>query len=399
MSPKNTRIIVVDRKQETYQVVRGALDLMERHPRMIHTHTPEDALAELRASGADLLVTAQALQAGDDGLELALAAKRELAALTVAVIAEGDDPEIEGAAESTLFTYLRRPFIPESFLRIVRLALDGPEAVAAEPAAAAKEVLIPVPEIDTTRLHPPLFQLLRDVSAMAVVLANRHGKVITYEGAAGYVDRDLIAVAVSHSMQGLPRIMPIVGEQPRMLQFFDGDKRDLFVLALGLHYFVVLIFEGNEPAAALGKVRSFGFSAINAMLNLMSLEVAYSTKMLPTTAAKRDTGELHLPRRRRTQEINISAGLGVLPTVPAPRPDQVRQESKPRAAEPEPMLDPIPNFDPNILDNLGELDLSAADDLFNDSAVQQTLRRNDGPRISFEDAMMQGIISGLEEDQ
>jgi hypothetical protein len=387
MTSRNPRIIVVDKRQALYQIVRSALDLMERRARLIHTDTAEDALLELRASGADLLVTAHILADGSDGPGLALEAKRELAALSVIVIADADDPDANGH-DQALFHYLRRPFPPESFIRAIRISLDGPEA--ASHSGDTEADLIPVPEIDPAKLRQPLFQLMRDVGAMAVVLANRHGKVISYEGAAGYVDRDVIASVLGGSFHNIAKLLPIIGDQPRVLQYYDGDKRDLFALALGLHYFVMLIFEGNASAAALGNVKRFGFAVINDMLALVGSDVAFTTKPVappPTKVVTTKRATTELPRVRPPKAAPAPAAAPMqdaAPVRPAPEAEVVQAA-------------PIPNFDPNIFEGLNGVDVAQADELFSPSAIAATLNQAGGPKISFEDAMMQGILGDLGE--
>src|SRR5262249_30517792 len=141
------------------------------------------------------------------------------------------------------FQYLRRPLAPEAFIRALRIALDGPEAVPQQ--AVQEDILGPVPIIDIDKVRPLLFQVMRDVGAMAAVLADRNGKVISYEGAAGYVDRELLAATLGPSFSSTTRILPVLGDQPRVLKYYDGEKLDLFGLAVGLHYFVTLVFDNK----------------------------------------------------------------------------------------------------------------------------------------------------------
>ena len=49
------------------------------------------------------------------------------------------------------------------------------------------------------------------------------------------------------------------------------------------------------------------------------------------------------------------------------------------------------------LDALGAIDLNAAEDLFSDNNLAAAANGAAGNRISFEDAMMQGIIGDVEE--
>ncbi len=385
MPPTNPRIIVVDDNQGIYNVVRASLELLGRHPRLIETQTADDALAELRISSPDLLVTAHRLVGTTNGPMLALMAKRELAALPVIVLGNEYDPEMDqDTLAQSPFQYLRRPLMPETFMRALRIALDGPEAAPQE--SAPQEMMGPVPAIDEEKLRPILFKLMRDVGAMAAVMADRNGKVLTYEGAAGYVDRDLLAASLGPGFGHTSKILPVIGDQPRVLKYYDGDKLDLFSLSVGLHHFLTLIFESNSGDRALGTVKRFGTTAVNEMISVMG-DVAFSLKPVhaappppPTPApARKEEGR---KRSRKTQE---SAAVVAPPPVPT------RSEPEP------PQMAPIENFDPSLLDALGNIDLSQADALFDPANMESSGATDSSNKISFEDALLQGIIGDVEE--
>lgn len=386
MPPTNPRIIVVDDNKGIYNIVRASLELLGRKPRLIETQTSDDALMELRISSPDLLVTAQTIGGTSIGPVLALTAKREVAALPVIVLGSETDPELDDETlDQSPFDYLRRPLPPEAFIRALRVALDGPEAVPQQ--AEPVDMLGPVPVIDIDKLRPLLFQVMRDVGAMAAVLADRNGKVISYEGAAGYVDRDLIAATLGPSFGSTTRILSVLGDQPRVLKYFDGDKLDLFGLAVGLHYFVILIFD-NKAGANLGNVKRYGGTAVNSMLEVVGADLAYSVKPATVVPSAPPAPNQQTPaptkgrKRRTTQEM---------PAVVAEAAKVAKQP------EPEkPMFEPIANFDPSLLDALSNIDLSTADDLFSPENVAASAGAN-GNRISFEDAMMQGIIGDVDQ--
>src|SRR5689334_12549522 len=344
MPPTNPRIIVVDDNKGIYNIVRASLELLGRKPRLIETQTSDDALMELRISSPDLLVTAQTIGGSSFGPILALSAKRELAALPVIVLGNETDPEMD---EETLaqspFMYLRRPLPPESFIRALRVSLDGPEA--GSPQVTQEDTLGPVPIIDIDKVRPLLFQVMRDVGAMAAVLADRNGKVISYEGAAGYVDRDLLAATLGPSFATTTRILSVLGEQPRVLKYYDGDKLDLFGLAVGLHYFVTLVFD-NKAGANLGNVKRYGGTAINSMLEIIGADIAYAVKpasvvpIPPPAPNPQPPAPAKGRKRRTTQEM---AAVVAEPAKPAKR-------TEPEPSKP--MFEPIANFDPSLLDSL-----------------------------------------------
>jgi CheY-like chemotaxis protein len=385
MPPTNPRIVVVDNNNGIFSIVRAALELLGRHPRLIETHTADDAIMEIRVLSPDLLVTAQSLMGHTDGPTLAMSAKRELAALPIIVVAHDHDPEIDDETLSqSPFQYLRKPMAPEAFIRALRIALDGPQAVPQE-THVTENLMGPVPNVDGDKLRPVLFQLLRDVGAMAAVLADRNGKVSTFEGAAGYIDRDLLAGALGPGFGSVTKLLSVIGDQPRVLQHYDGDKGDIFGLAVGLHYFIMLVFDGNAPASALGNVKRYGGSAVDEMLNVIGAEKAFSMKPVSAAPSPEPAPAPTGKKSRRTQEV---------PAVMASEPAKNKRASE--TVDARPKLEAIENFDPSLLDALGSIDLSAADDLFSPERMAASASGDDS-KISFEDAMMQGIIGDVEE--
>src|SRR5579859_5114762 len=401
MALTNPRIIVVDDNQGVYNIVRASLELLGRRPRLIETQSGDDAMTELRISSADLLVTAHSLSGTTNGPMLALMAKRELAALPVIVLGGESDPEIDqDTLEQSPFQYLRRPLAPELFIRALRVALDGPEAVPQE--NKPEDMMQPVPIVDVDRLRPTLFQLMRDVGAMAVVLADRNGKVVAYDGAAGYIDRDLLAATLGPGFGYTSRILSIIGEQPRVLKYFDGDKLDVFGLAIGLHYFVTLIFD-QKAASTLGNVKRFGGTAVNAMLDMIGSETAFGLKP-PVQAveeapakeekAPKEAAPTHGKKTRRTQEMAAVASSKTESKTDG-KAGKKKSTSETQAAK-QPMMEPIANFDPDLLNALDQVDLSMAEDMFSPDKLASDVSSG-GNKISFEDALLQGIIGDVEE--
>jgi CheY-like chemotaxis protein len=363
------------------------MELMGRRPRLIETYTGDDALFELRLSSPDLLITAHTLGDTTNGPMLALLAKRELAALPVIVMANEDDPELdEETLSQSPFQYLHRPFAPEAFIRALRIALDGPEAA---PKETAPETIVPVPPVDFERLRPIMFRLMRDVGAMAAVLADRNGKVVAYEGAAGYIDRDALSAALGPGFGDTMKILPLIGDQPRVLKYFDGERSNLFGLALGLHHFLMLIYDGKAPASALGNVKRFGGVAVNEMLEIVgpvAFELKPTLQAAPAPAPQPKAAELHHAGTRRTKVRTQE-----IPVVEVP-PETVRSKPDSKKA-----TGGSGNFDASLLDGLDSLDLSQADEMFDPDKLAASGSRTSDNTISFDDALMQGIIGEIDE--
>jgi CheY-like chemotaxis protein len=392
MAIKNPRIIIVEENQGIALLVRASLDLLGRRPRLIECHTGEDAWDELHLRTPDLLITAQSLVGEMQGPDLAETAKSEIAALPVIVLGAESDPEPTAQqVEDASFQYLRRPLVPELFIRALRFALDGPESIPMDDAPL--DTMGPVPQVDTDRLRPIALRLMRDVGAMSYVIADRNGKVLAYDGMAGYVDRDLLAAVVGPSVGSVARMMGFLGATPRVLKYFDGDKFDVYVLAIGVHYLLSLVFDGATGNRALGNVARFGRASVDEMLTLMG-DAAYKLQTL-------------LPQE--TAKITAAAQQAASAPSSAPAPDEPRQKQRirrtqevpiskpelpPEPPPPMPTLDPIADFDVSILDALGSVDLSQADAMFDPDHLASVVNTiNTGNRLSREDAEAQGLIN------
>ena len=396
MPPTNPRVIVADDREGIYEIARASLELLGRRPRLIETHSGDDALFELRVSSPDLLISAHTLPGTTNGPMLALMAKRELAALPVLVIGNENDPEMdEETLSQSPFVYMRRPLVPEAFIRQLRIALDGPEAVPQE--VAPVDIMGPVPTVDHERLRPMMFRLMRDVGAMAAVMADRNGKVTIYEGAAGYFDRDALAAALGPSFASTAKLVGIIGDQPRVLKYYEAEKLYIYCLAVGLHFFVMIVFDAATKEIAkraIGAVNRYGPATVNEMLEIIG-EAAFSMKPAVITPPPiRSTQETRAVSPKRSRRSTQEAKVVTQHQAEQPATRQAKPEAPAVSA---PTMTPIENFDASLFDGMGDIDLSNADDLFNPDAMAASAAGTAGNRISFEDAMLQGIISDVEE--
>lgn len=430
MSALNPRIIVLDESNKIYNVVRTALELLGRTPRLIHAVLPGDALAELSLSTVDLLVTTQSA-ADTDVNQFAFHAKRELASVAIIVVGEQSDSELE--TDGVTYQYLRRPFAAETFLRALRVALDGPQAVVPVTETQSDAALMPVPVVKVDKLRNGLFELMRESRAMAAVIADRNGKVLSFDGAAGYFDRDMVAAAVAPILSSTAKLTSLVGDAPRLLHYIEGGKNDAFVLNVGLHHCLILIHDGKAPSGTLAVIRRSGWLVVSDMLKIIGENVAFSpTGSASGASATQTTAAIPAAPKAADKVTDRTADVGrdtsrpasrpeAAPTRPtrnpAPREDRnnppvemretigsgrkpnrielpTRREIQPAAPREHVDVPAIPNFDPSIFDNLGAIDTSGADDMFDPSRADMN---GDSNKISFEDAMLQGIIGDIQD--
>lgn len=274
--PSVPRIIVVDSSYDVARIVRGAMILLNRPHILVEVPTAEDAIEEIVRGNTALVVTAYRISGPMHGVALATRLSRDSLGTPVIVLADEGDPLLEPQAlKEAPFQYFMRP-VAEPFLRGLRIALDGEEAIAVEEHEAKAELdLGPVPAIDVNRLRDIVASLTRDVGAMGIILADRTGRVLIDQGATGYVDREKLAAILGPSFGRSAEVSPLVGGNAWTMQYYDGERLDIFGLALGVHYFMCLIFEGSSRA--FGSVTVFGRRAADQIIEMIG-DAAYLVK-------------------------------------------------------------------------------------------------------------------------
>ncbi len=367
------RIIAADQSPQVPNIVRAALDLLKRRAVVIDVPSGEAALEELARGDVHLLVCASALP---DMRGSGLATRvHELAPGIPVIILAGADAEEDVETQSPLH-YLIRAEQGDRFVRVLRATLDGEVFEdAPAPSPASGQNLGPVPEIPIDDIAEILGNVLTDVGAMAVVLADRTGSILLELGAVGYLDREQLTGTLAPNFSNMVSVGPLVGgAQPRAMHFYDGDEFDIFGLAVGLHHFVCLIFEGSAGSRAFGAVTMFGRRAIQEILELIGDAAFQIQKPEPAAAV--------VPP---AQPPSSDAAAPV---------EEARPEPEEAPAHP-PLLEPLPDDADleSVLDGLDKLDLSQADELFDpDKLAEIAAESLAGERLTYEEAQQMGVL-------
>jgi hypothetical protein len=381
------RIITVDPTWTISRIVHSAIDLLDRSVIQIDVPGGGDALEEIKRGGASLVITAWELYDDIKGPELALRVRQTSADTSVIILADIDDPELdeETLAESP-FMYLHRPVDIHLFLRVLIAGLSGENIfeAAKPPSVSAGAPMFdhgPVPAIDMQNARTIVKRMLVDVGAMAIILATRTGEVLLEDGAPGYLDREQLTKALLPTVVTNIEMSPLVGGQSQTIQFFDGEEKDVFVFSVGLHHFMCAIFDGQAGNRQFGAVNRYGRQAVQDIIALMGA-AAFIIEEQPAAPPE----DQQRTRKKRTEEVEALEPVIARPEIPVEAPEPLQ-------------LEPIPDstFDPSIFDQLGELDTSEADDLFDPDKLAEMVNKGSGRKeLSFEEALQIGVMPDID---
>jgi CheY-like chemotaxis protein len=379
------RILTVDPTGAVARIVRAAINLIDRSVIQVDVPTGQEALEEVFRGEFRLVVSTLNLGEGMKGFELALRVKQAQPETGMMLLADVHDPEEldQETREASPFVYLRRPVDAHRFLRILLAALDGNDLVkAVYSISSAREAptidLGPIPRLDLNASQRIIDSLLTDVGAMAIVVANRGGEVLLERGAVGYIDREQLTSVLLPTVNATMEMSHLVGGRASSLQIFEGENYVIYVLSVGYHHFVSLVFDGQVGGRQLGAVNRYGRRAAEDLIAIIGANALMVERPAQDEAAVSQAAE---------------AAEAIEPT--AVRSEEWGEETK--TAEPEPLkLEPIENLDMNIFDQkkLDTLDNKAADDLFDPdklAEIASETRRDRGP-LSYDEARELGII-------
>lgn len=385
------RIITVDPTGEVSRIVRAAMELLELSIIQVDVPVAKDALEELSRS-ANLVVSAFELDDNMKGFEFALRVKqisKETAVLLLGGIEDPDELDDETAMDSP-FVYMSRPVDIHRFLRVLMAGLESHEAMVEAMSAASRGGGIvvaassgemgAVPVLDVNASQGIVDSLLTDLGAMAIILADREGNTLIERGAVGYVDREALANAVKPAMIANIGVKDLVGGEVNTVQLYDGEEYDIFVLSVGLHHFLCVMFDGQMGAKQFGMVNRFGRQAVQDLIALLGANAFFiqppvkeEPKRRPTPAKK--AAEPEEPIQLEYAEIELAS-------------------SEP--AEPEPViqqLDPVENLD---LDKLFGADVSVDDDIFDPDNLEEIAKGNQPGKsaLDWDQAIQLGLLKG-----
>lgn len=382
------RVITVDPTWSISRVLHAVLDITERSALQVDVPDSAAALQELSA-GCNLMLLAFQVDDETRGFEVASRVHQKSPETAVVVLGDLDDPEEfdEETAGESPFVYLRRPIEPQRFLRVVQAGLDGRDIkAAAYGAAESRGVAVdmgPVPHMDLKNAAKVIEKLLIDVGAMAIVMASRTGEVLLERGAVGYLNREKLATVLATTMLSSIDVKDFVGGQVFTMQFFDGADYDMFVMSVGLHHFLTLVFEGETGARQFGVVMRFGRKVVEELIATLGAN-AFLIEAPVAAAPPADA------RRARPAAAKATATHeDILPLERA-----VLEEAAPVAPEPVVQAEPIEASEDELAKLLSG-DASLTDDLFDLDTLEQLVNenmQNQKGRLGYDEAKKIGLF-------
>ncbi|GAB4574448.1 MAG: hypothetical protein Kow0077_21070 [Anaerolineae bacterium] len=373
------RIIAADSSPIVAGIARASADLLARDMVIVAVQSGSAVMAELRRGDTDLVVCGPELN-DMTARELVQKIHQRYSSLPVLVLA--DDASVfdpETLTNGPCYV-LARPAHADRFVHTLAALLDGLDPSAQPVNGLAGVALGPVPDVDMAKASDVLSSILTDVGAMAVVLADREGRILQEVGAVGYLNRDRLTATLSPIFSNMVRIGALVGGgKPQAMHFYDGEDFDIFALAIGLHHYMCLIFEGTTGSRAFGAVTMFGRRAIGDLLEAIGNPAFTVQRAVAEEApAPRKSGR---PAKRQTQEIKIEE-VEAEPVEDYEPPEPERLEPLPEDADLEAVLAGLENLDPSQMDELFDPDKLA----------EIAADRLASGRLSFDEAREMGVL-------
>ncbi|MCA9907588.1 MAG: hypothetical protein KC519_02990 [Anaerolineae bacterium] len=369
------------------RLVRAAIDLTDQI--VIQTDVPHStaALSELNLNPYQLVVCAVRLYEDEvDGYAFVQQIMPHLPDTAIVLIGEDGDSDAEFDGNAVM---MRRPLDPQQFFRVFQYALQGRDVRSAlngqSPAQAALlDDAGHIPVLDLAAVSKIIDVLLRDIAPLSLVLATRAGEVLLQRGTDKRLDGEQLAQAVLPATQSTIQVGHLTRGKGSSLSFYDGDHYDIFVLSIGYHHVLCLVFDGKGGSKLFGAVRSYAQRAAQDIIALMG-EGAYN---LNHTGVKKKN-------MRQSQVMDVVQEIEQAALLRAEHIDDQLETAEVEAPAPQRLqLEPLDNFDPALLDQLDGMDSSDADALFDLDALAEIAKGPDhnGGELTYEEAQRLGIV-------
>jgi hypothetical protein len=208
--------------------------------------------------------------------------------------------------------------------------------------------------------------LVSDLTPLVAFLATRDGQVVVGHGISDYLNYESIAVVARQAVVSNLHLRDTIGSNAQAFVFYDGDEYDIFVLSVGLHHFLTIVFPGKEGARQLGAVSRFGRRHAEDLIGVLGANAWIMQRPIveeipKTEIVRRSQG------RRATQEIEAVPEL-----ARASIGGTTEKEEETELESVMPQLEAIADdeFDPDALFAV-DFNENEADDLFSMEVLEE----------------------------
>ncbi|GAB4511861.1 MAG: hypothetical protein OHK0046_10520 [Anaerolineae bacterium] len=363
------------------------MELLDLSVTQIDVPSASDALEELDRP-ANLVVSAFDLDANMKGFEFGMRVKNKSRETSVIILGDVNDPaELdEETMMSSPFVYLSRPVDIHQFLRVLVAGLEGHEAMLSAMAhplststvAAVMNDMGPVPSLDIKAAQGIIDKLMIDLGVMAILMASRNGEIVIARGATSQISQDDLTYALAPIMMTNINVKDLVGGQVSTVQLYDGDDYDVFVLSVGLHHFLCLVFRGQQGSKQFGMVNRLGRQAVQDLIALLGANAFFIQPTVREEPAKRSQAVRKVEEEEpivleHAEEFDMPTEIPLAPTVM-------------------PQLEPIQDLDVDALFGTDAGDIT--EDLFDldnlEKLAKESQSQND--KLGYEEAKRIGLL-------
>jgi CheY-like chemotaxis protein len=252
-SEDDVRILIVDDDREQARALKMSLELMEQKTQVVDVPSGEEAMLEIGRDPFDLLVADYHLP-GMTGIELIKRLRKKSPDLKALIITGTPLEKLEKEmGDLEVSELIQKPIDAEVFLNAVKAIVFGVEEEDA-PAAKAdggppESMLGPVPEIDDEPIARVIADVMPDLGAIGMAFISREGKILVESG---QFDNRLkfgeIKQLLAYNFTRSAEITHMMGNRPSgAVHYYTGTDYDIYALAIGLHFFLAIIYPGGSP--------------------------------------------------------------------------------------------------------------------------------------------------------
>ena len=304
------------------------LEFLDRSYVIVDVPSGEEALLEVRRGPFDLLITDVRLP-GISGLS---------------------DPELrEAARDLEADAFFPKPLDTDRFIEAV-------QAMLAAGRPAARPEAPPPPEAGAeaeTTVSDRLLLLRRDLGARAVFLADENGRVAMSAGDVARLDVPGAMSPLMVAFSAALKLCAALGNpQPANVQFFDGADFDLYTINVGQSYLLVIVYEDERGARAMGPVMTYGRQCAEKL-------------------------------RHELEELGVTPATGPLVLI---------ADRLPPEPEPAPEAEPMPAAEPALEALLAQAGAQNADAFWEAALAEAAEEKSSINALSYEQAQTLGLV-------